>query len=145
MPPADSSIIFVIASLIESNQTPFDMSEGESELVAGFAAEFSAMKFGLIFLSEFSNTFIVSAMGVTLFFGGYLLPWVPLVVYDTVPVLAPAVFILKTYLGIIFMWWIRGTLPRVRIDNMMQLGWKRLIPAALTMIVITGILQKVVM
>jgi len=138
-------IIFVIASLIESNQTPFDMSEGESELVAGFAAEFSAMKFGLIFLSEFSNTFIVSAMGVTLFFGGYLLPWVPMSVYDAVPVLAPAVFILKTYLGIILMWWIRGTLPRVRIDNMMQLGWKRLIPAALTMIVITGILQKVVM
>lgn len=138
-------IIFVIASLIESNQTPFDMSEGESELVAGFAAEFSAMKFGLIFLSEFSNTFIVSAMGVTLFFGGYLLPWVPMSVYDAVPVLAPAVFILKTYLGIIFMWWIRGTLPRVRIDNMMQLGWKRLIPAALVMILLTGILQKAVM
>jgi len=138
-------IIFVIASLIESNQTPFDMSEGESELVAGFAAEFSAMKFGLIFLSEFSNTFIVSAMGVTLFFGGYLLPWVPMSVYDAVPVLAPAVFILKTYLGIIVMWWIRGTLPRVRIDNMMQLGWKRLIPAALTMILVTGVLQKLVM
>ena len=138
-------LIFVISSLVESNQTPFDMSEGESELVAGFAAEYSAMKFGLIFLSEFSNTFIVSAMGVTLFFGGWLLPWVPMSVYDAVPVLAPAVFMIKTYLGIVFMWWIRGTLPRVRIDNMMNLGWKRLIPAALVMIVITGIIQKAVM
>lgn len=137
-------LIFVISSLVESNQTPFDMSEGESELVAGFAAEYSAMKFGLIFLSEFSNTFIVSAMGVTLFFGGWLLPWVPMGVYDAVPVLAPAVFMIKTYLGIVFMWWIRGTLPRVRIDNMMTLGWKRLIPAALVMILVTGIIQKAV-
>ncbi len=84
-------------------------------------------------------------MGVTLFFGGWLLPWVPMGVYDAVPVLAPAVFMIKTYLGIVFMWWIRGTLPRVRIDNMMTLGWKRLIPAALVMILITGIIQKAVM
>jgi NADH-quinone oxidoreductase subunit H len=138
-------LIFVIASLIESNQTPFDMSEGESELVAGFAAEYSAMKFGFIFLAEFSNTFIVSAMGVTLFFGGWLLPWVPMSVYDAVPVLAPAVFIIKTYIGIVLMWWIRGTFPRVRIDSMMTLGWKRLIPAALAMILLTGVVQKLVM
>lgn len=138
-------LIFVISSLIESNQTPFDMSEGESELVAGFAAEYSAMKFGLIFLSEFSNTFIVSAIGVTLFFGGWLLPWAPASWYEAVPVLAPAVFILKTYLGIVLMWWIRGTFPRVRIDQMMTLGWKRLIPAALVMILITGVVQKAVM
>ena len=138
-------LIFVIASLIESNQTPFDMSEGESELVAGFAAEYSAMKFGFMYLAEFSNTFIVSAMGVTLFFGGWLLPWVPMSVYDAVPVLAPAVFIIKTYIGIVLMWWIRGTFPRVRIDQMMTLGWKRLIPAALVMIMLTGVVQKLVM
>ena len=137
-------LIFAIASLIESNQTPFDMSEGESELVAGFAAEYSAMKFGLIFLSEFSNTFIVSAMGVTLFFGGWLVPWIPMGWYEAVPVLAPTVFILKTYVGIVLMWWIRGTFPRVRIDQLMDLGWKRLIPAALVMIVLTGIVHKVV-
>lgn len=137
-------LIFMVSSLIESNQTPFDMSEGESELVAGFAAEYSAMKFGLIFLSEFSNTFIVSAMGVTLFFGGWMLPWAPMGWYDAVPVLAPAVFILKTYIGIVFMWWIRGTFPRVRIDQLMDLGWKRLIPAALVMIMVTGVVDKVV-
>jgi len=137
-------LIFVIASLIESNQTPFDMSEGESEIVAGFAAEYSAMKFGLMFLSEFSNQFIVSAMGVTLFFGGWLLPWAPMSWYEAVPVLAPAVFIIKTYIGIVIMMWIRGTFPRVRIDRMMTLGWKRLIPAALVMILLTGFLQKAV-
>ncbi len=137
-------LIFVIASLIEANQTPFDMSEGESELVAGFSTDYSAMKFGLIYLSEFSNTFIVSAIGVTLFFGGWMLPWVPMAWYDAVPVLAPTVFMLKTYLGIVLMWWIRGTYPRVRIDQLMDLGWKRLIPAALVMIVLTGVVDKLI-
>jgi len=139
-----SFVIFVIASLIEVNQTPFDMSEAESELVAGFGADYTAMKFGLIYLSEFSNTFIVSAIGVTLFFGGWLVPWIPMAWYDAVPVLAPTVFILKTYLGIVFMWWIRGTYPRVRIDQLMDLGWKRLIPAALVIIVLTGVMDKLI-
>jgi NADH-quinone oxidoreductase subunit H len=135
-------IIFVVSSLIEVNQTPFDMSEGESEIVAGFGSDYSAMKFGLIYLSEFSNTFVVSAIGVTLFFGGWMLPWVPAAWYEAVPVLAPTVFMLKTYLGIVLMWWVRGTYPRVRIDQLMDLGWKRLIPAALVMIVLTGVVDK---
>lgn len=137
-------VIFAIASLIETNQTPFDMSEAESELVGGFGTEYSAMKFGLLYLSEFSNAFIVSAVGVTLFFGGWLLPWVPASWYETVPVLAPAVFMTKAYIGIVLMWWIRGTFPRVRVDRLMDLGWKRLIPAALAMIVLTGVIDKVV-
>jgi NADH-quinone oxidoreductase subunit H len=137
-----SFVIFAIASLIEINQTPFDMSEGESELVAGFSTDYSSMKFGLLYLSEFSNTFVVSALGVTLFFGGWLLPWAPMSWYEAVPVLAPTVFLLKTYIGIVLMWWIRGTYPRVRIDQLMDLGWKRLIPAALVMIVLTGVVDK---
>lgn len=136
-------LIFVIASLMETNQTPFDMSEAESELVGGFGTEYSAMKFGLLFLSEFSNQFVVSAVGVTLFFGGWLLPWVPMSWYDAVPLLAPAVFIGKTYVGIVVMMWIRGTFPRVRVDSLMDLGWKRLIPASLVMIVLTGVIDKV--
>ena len=136
--------IFVVSALIETNQTPFDMSEAESELVGGFGTEYSAMKFGLLFLSEFSNQFIVSALGVTLFFGGWLLPWAPASWYEAVPVLAPAVFIIKTYIGIIIMMWIRGTFPRVRVDRLMDLGWKRLIPAALVMIVLTGVIDKAV-
>lgn len=133
-------IIFVVASLIESNQTPFDMSEGESELVGGWATEYSAMKFGFMFLAEFSNGFVVSAMAVTLFFGGWTLPWVP----ESVSVaLGPVTFMLKTYIGIFIMMWIRGTFPRVRIDQLMELGWKRLIPASLVWIVIAGVIIKV--
>jgi len=133
-------LIFVVASLVESNQTPFDMSEAESELVGGFATEYSAMKFGFMFLAEFSNGFIISALGVTLFFGGWTLPWVP----ESLSVaLGPVTFMLKTYIGIFVMMWIRGTMPRVRIDRLMELGWKRLIPAALSWIVISGVIIKV--
>lgn len=133
-------LIFVVASLVESNQTPFDMSEAESEIVAGFATEYSAMKFGLLFLSEFSNQFIVSALGVTLFFGGWTLPWLPA---SVVSALGPLIFLIKTYLGIFVMMWIRGTFPRVRIDQVMQLGWQRLIPISLAWIVFSGIVIKV--
>lgn len=132
-------VVFAVAALIETNQTPFDMSEAESELVAGFATEYSAMKFGLLFLSEFSNQFVVSALAVTLFFGGWLLPWVP---KDVSASLAPVTFLLKTYLGIFVMMWIRGTFPRVRIDTLMELGWKRLIPISLVLVVVMGVVIK---
>lgn len=136
-------LLYSISALIESNQTPFDMSEAESEIVAGFATEYSAMKFGLLFLSEFSNQFIVAALAVTLFFGGWTLPWVPAAWFDAVPIFGPAVFIIKTYLVIAVMMWIRGTFPRVRIDQLMQLGWQRLIPISLVWIVFSGIVIKV--
>ncbi|MDP2182671.1 MAG: NADH-quinone oxidoreductase subunit H [Actinomycetota bacterium] len=135
-------LIFCIAALVELNQTPFDMSEAESELVAGFASEYSAMKFGLLFLSEFSNQFIVSALAVVLFFGGGMIPWAPQSWYAAVPILAPAAFIIKTYIGIFVMMWIRGTFPRVRIDQLMSLGWKWLIPASLGWILVTGLIVK---
>lgn len=132
-------VVFAVAALIESNQTPFDMSEAESELVSGFATEYSAMKFGLLFLSEFSNHFIISALMVTLFFGGWTLPWVPESVGTA---LAPVTFVLKTYLVIFVMMWIRGTYPRVRIDTLMELGWKRLIPISLVLVVVMGVVIK---
>ncbi|MDZ4179427.1 MAG: NADH-quinone oxidoreductase subunit NuoH [Coriobacteriia bacterium] len=131
--------IFVVASVVELNQTPFDLSEAESELVAGFATEYSAMKFGLLFLSEFSNSFIASAIGVTLFFGGWSLPWVPA---EVIAPIAPVVFMLKVYIGIFVLMWVRGTFPRVRIDQLMQLGWKVLIPASLGWIMVAGLLMK---
>lgn len=140
-----SFAIFATAALVELNQTPFDLSEAESELVSGFATEFSAMKFGLLFLSEFSNQFVLSALGVTLFFGGWMLPWVPAEAVASVPGLPAIVFVLKTYLGIAVMMWIRGTFPRVRIDQLMQLGWKRLIPASLALVLLTGVIDKVVL
>lgn len=134
-------LVFVIAGLVELNQTPFDMSEADSELVAGFASEYSAMKFGLLFLSEFSNQFVVSALGVTLFFGGWTLPWVPAEINSA---LGPVIFMVKAYIGIFVMMWIRGTFPRVRIDQLMELGWKRLIPVTLVLIMLTGLLLKAV-
>lgn len=132
-------IIFMIAALAELNQTPFDLSEAESELVAGFATEYSSMKFGLLFLAEFSNQFIVSAIAVTVFFGGWTLPWVPDHVIEPI---APVIFMLKTYLGIFVLMWIRGTFPRVRIDQLMTLGWKWLIPLSLGWIMLTGVILK---
>lgn len=132
-------VLFFIAGLIESGQTPFDMTEAESELVAGFATEYSSMKFGLLFLSEFSNTFIFSALMVTLFFGGWLIPWVPAEVMQPI---APIVFLLKTYIGIFFIMAIRGTMPRVRVDQLLALGWKFLLPVSLGWVLVTGVLVK---
>jgi NADH-quinone oxidoreductase subunit H len=136
-------ILFFIAGLIETGQTPFDMAEAESELVAGFATEYASMRFGLLFLSEFSNTFIFAAMLVTLFFGGWQLPWVPDSMLPQIGLLAPVVFIIKTYIVIFFLMVIRGTLPRVRVDQMLALGWKFLLPVSLAWLLITGLLIKV--
>jgi len=132
-------VLFFISGLIESGQTPFDMAEAESELVSGFATEYSSMKFGLLFLSEFSNTFLFSALLVTLFFGGWQIPWVP---GDLVQPIAPFVFMIKTYIGIFFIMAIRGTMPRVRVDQMLALGWKFLLPVSLGWVMITGVLIK---
>lgn len=136
-------ILFFISGLIETGQTPFDMAEAESEIVAGFATEYSSMRFGLLFLSEFSNSFIFAALLVTLFFGGWQLPWVPDSALSTIGFLPPIVFIVKTYIVIFFLMVIRGTLPRVRVDQMLALGWKFLLPASLAWLLITGLFIKV--
>jgi NADH-quinone oxidoreductase subunit H len=132
--------LFLVAALAELNQTPFDMSEAESELIAGFSNEYSGMRFGLLFLSEFSNSFVISALAVTLFFGGWLVPG--LEQNALALTLGPLVFLIKTYAVIFVLMWIRGTLPRVRIDQMLSLGWKALIPLSLVWIMLTGILMR---
>jgi NADH-quinone oxidoreductase subunit H len=134
--------LFMVAALAELNQTPFDMSEAESELISGFANEYSGMRFGFMFLAEFSNSFVISAVATTLFFGGWLLPGLE---HNALALsLAPVVFMVKTYIGIFVLMWIRGTLPRIRIDQMLALGWKALIPASLVWVMLTGFLIKVV-
>ena len=132
-------LLFFVAGLIESGQTPFDLAEAESELVAGFSTEYASMKFGLLFLAEFSNVFLFSALMVTLFFGGWQVPWVSPEI--TQPI-APIVFMLKTYLGIFFIFTIRGTLPRLRVDQMLATGWKILLPASLAWVMVTGFIIK---
>ena len=130
----------MIAAQADTQQTPFDMSEAESELITGFANEYSGMRFAFMFLAEFSNMFIVSAVGVTLFFGGWLVPWA-----DKAPwadALGPAVFMLKTYLGIFVMMWIRGTLPRIRVDQMLAFAWKLLIPVSLVWVTLSAVVMR---
>jgi NADH-quinone oxidoreductase subunit H len=133
-------LLFLVAGLVELNQTPFDLSEAESELVAGWASEYSAMKFGLLFLAEFSGLFIMSALIVTLFLGGWQVPYMPIWWYEPI---SPIIFMLKTYFVIFCFMWIRGTFPRVRIDKLMETGWKILIPASLGWIMVTGVILKV--
>lgn len=136
-------ILFAIAGLIEANQTPFDLSEAESELVSGFATEYSSMKFGMLFLSEFSNMFIYSAMLVTLFLGGWQVPFVPADTLHAIGLIPPVVFIFKTYLVITAVMIVRGTLSRVRVDQLLALGWKVLLPASLGVVMLTAVVMKV--
>jgi NADH-quinone oxidoreductase subunit H len=142
LPQIGGFALFLVAGLAELNQTPFDMSEADSELIAGYSNEYSGMRFGFLFLAEFSNTFIVAALGATLFFGGWLIPG--LEHNATALALGPVVFIIKTYIGIFVLMWIRGTLPRIRIDQLLSLGWKALIPMALVWVMLTGVVIKAV-
>lgn len=126
-------LVYIIAALAESNLTPFDIMEAESELVAGFNTEYSGMKFALFFLAEFAGMFTVSAIATTLFLGG----WLP--VHPSLSFIPPVIWFLgKTFFIVFILMWIRSTLPRVRIDQMMNFGWKVLIPIALLNIVWAG-------
>ena len=135
-------VIFAIAGQADAQQTPFDMSEAESELITGFANEYGGMRFGFLFLAEFSNMFIVCAMAVLLFFGGWLVPFLgdnPIALS-----LAPIVFLIKTYLLIFVMMWARGSLPRIRVDQLLAFAWKGLIPVSLAWVVIWALIQRLV-
>jgi NADH-quinone oxidoreductase subunit H len=122
-------VVYFISATAELNRTPFDLMEAESEIVAGYHTEYSGVRFALFFLAEYLNAFAVAALGATLFFGGWLGPFLPPYVW----------FLLKTYLLFFIFYWMRGTLPRVRIDQLMGLAWKYLLPAALVNVLITGV------
>jgi NADH-quinone oxidoreductase subunit H len=122
-------VIFLIAGIAETHRLPFDIPEAESELVAGFHSEYSGMKFGMFFIGEYLGITLISAMVVTLFFGGWLGP-------AFLPPLAW--FILKTFAFILFFILLRASLPRPRYDQLMGYGWKVLLPLALLNLVITG-------
>lgn len=127
-------IVYLTAALAESNLTPFDIMEAESELVAGFNTEYSGMKFAFFFLAEFAGMFTVSAIATTLFLGG----WLP--IHPALSFIPPVLWFLgKTFFLIFVLMWIRSTLPRVRVDQLMSFGWKFLIPLALINIAWTGL------
>jgi len=129
-------IVYLIAAIAETNRVPFDLPEAETELVAGFHTEYSAMKFALFFLAEYVNMFTVSMLATTLFLGGWNGPFV-----HQLPWLGVFYFLGKVVMFLFFYIWLRGTLPRFRFDQLMDFGWKFLVPAALINIVLTATLQ----
>ena len=132
-------IIYAIAATAETNRTPFDLPEGETELVAGFHTEYSSMKFALIQMAEYVNIFTVCALGTNLFMGGWHAPFPFLDTVAGIP-LGPLWFFAKFFFVVFFLIWLRGTVPRVRYDQLMHFGWKVLVPvAALNILVTAGI------
>ncbi len=121
-------LIYLISSIAETNRVPFDIPEAESELVAGFHTEYSGMKFAMFFLGEYTNLFIVSAIGATLFLGGWQGPFLPPVIW----------FLIKTYGIITVIMWIRWTFARIRVDQLMGFTWKVLTPISFANLAVAG-------
>jgi NADH-quinone oxidoreductase subunit H len=122
-------IIYLISAVAECSRTPFDLTECENELVAGYQTEYSSMKFGLYYLAEYAHILVVSSLAVSLFFGGWQGPFLPPVIW----------FLIKVFIFIFFFIWIRATFPRFRYDQLMKFGWKVLFPLALVNILLTAV------
>ncbi len=134
-----AGIIYLISATAETNRAPFDIPEAESELVAGFHTEYSGMGFGLFFLAEYTNMFIVSAVATSLFFGGWQGPF-------GISFHIPGIFwfLFKTYVLIFVIMWVRWTFPRVRFDQLMNFSWKVMIPISLANLLVTAVLVKII-
>jgi NADH-quinone oxidoreductase subunit H len=135
--------VFLIAAFAETNRVPFDLPEAETELVAGFHTEYSALKFALFFMAEYVNMFTVSVMCVTLFLGGWYIPGLSYLVEPgsiAYAVISHVGFLLKIFFFLFFYIWVRGTLPRFRFDQLMNFGWKFLLPVALGNLILTVII-----
>lgn len=128
------ALLFFISVLAEVNRAPFDMPEAEQELTAGYHTEYSGLKFALFFMAEYVKMIAVSAISATLFFGGYLGPFV-----DQFPILGPIYLTLKVVVLLFIMVWVRATLPRIRYDRLMAFGWKVMLPLALLNVMGTAI------
>jgi NADH-quinone oxidoreductase subunit H len=128
-------VIFFISALAETNRPPFDLPEGESEIVAGFMVEYSAMAFALFFLGEYANMILMSGIMTILFLGGWLSP-IPFIPFTWIA--GPVWFLLKVALCLFVFIWVRATLPRFRYDQLMRLGWKIFLPFSLVWLVLTA-------
>src|SRR5690242_16480631 len=125
-------VVFFVSALAETNRSPFDLPEGESEIVAGFFVEYSAMAFALFFLGEYANMILMSGMTTILFLGGWLGP------FGILPQLGPLWFILKICFCLFVFLWVRATFPRYRYDQLMRLGWKVFLPLSLLWLTLTA-------
>jgi NADH-quinone oxidoreductase subunit H len=135
-------VIFLVAAFAETNRLPFDMPECETELVAGYNTEYSSMKFALFFMGEYANMIVSSAMMVTLFFGGWTLPWHGLdqpAQSIGMGILGIVIFLVKMGVLMVLFIWVRWMLPRFRYDQLMNLGWQRFIPLTLANILVTAL------
>ncbi|MCM8568390.1 NADH-quinone oxidoreductase subunit NuoH [Gramella jeungdoensis] len=137
IPAIIAFMVFMIAGTAETNRAPFDMVEAESELGAGFHTEYSGMKFAYFFLAEFINMFIIAAIATTVFFGGWLSPFG---VTESIPWLGVFWFLAKTFILVFLMMWFRWTFPRLRVDQLLTLEWKYLLPINLVNIVIMAVI-----
>jgi NADH-quinone oxidoreductase subunit H len=134
-----AALIFFVTSVAEVGRTPFDLLEAESEIVAGFHIEYSGMKFGMFFVAEFMHAFTVGALTAVLFLGGWR-GWGT----DQVPLLGVVYFMLKAFAGYFVVILMRSALPRIRIDHMLDLNWKFLVPTSLSVIVVTIVVDKLI-
>jgi NADH-quinone oxidoreductase subunit H len=132
-------VIFFISALAETNRAPFDIPEGESELVAGFFVEYSSMSFALFFLGEYANMILMSSLTTILFLGGWLPPF-DIAPFNWLP--GPLWFVLKVALCLFIFIWVRATFPRYRYDQLMRLGWKIFLPFSLLWLVLTAAFLK---
>jgi NADH-quinone oxidoreductase subunit H len=132
-----AALIFFISCLAETGRAPFDLLEAESELVAGYQTEYSGLKFGMFYVGEFLHAFTISALMATLFLGGWRGPWA-----EQVPILGVFWFFIKAFIVYFFVVLIRISMPRLRIDQMLNFNWKFLTPLALVLLVVTAIVEK---
>ena len=145
------AILFIVTAFAETNRTPFDLPEAEQELVGGFHTEYSGMKFGMFFLAEYVNFFVASFFIVTLFFGGYLVPFQPLLI-QAIPALEGSIWltllqivsvVLKSAFFAYLFIWVRWTLPRFKYNQLMNLGWKYLLPIGLVNVLVIALIVTI--
>jgi len=132
-----AAFIFFTSSMAETGRAPFDLLEAESELVAGYQTEYSGLKFGMFYVGEFLHAFTISALTATLFFGGWRGPWA-----EQIPILGVAWFFIKAFIVYFVVVLIRISMPRLRIDQMLNFNWKFLTPLALVLLVVTAVVDK---